>query len=151
MHFPLQMTPSADNTHTQSLVSFIESTFPGSILKDIHQGVLMYHIPLSVTSWSRVFGVMETARHQFCVEDYSVCQTTLEQVFINFARSYQADDGKTPDRKSFVRYLNFTNCYKYLKNRWDSKEREYILLDDGDATFDISCDNNVDGNCAMVV
>ena len=37
-------------------------------------------------SWSYVFGQIERAKHRLDIEDYSVSQTTLEQVFISFAR-----------------------------------------------------------------
>ena len=35
----------------------------------------------------QVFGLMERHKEQLFIEDYSVSQTTLEQVFINFARA----------------------------------------------------------------
>jgi len=79
--------PSTGGTpDLQPLMNFIESRFPCSILKDIHQGMLHYHI-VDQVSWAKLFGTMERAKEQFNIEDYSVSQTTLEQVFINFARS----------------------------------------------------------------
>lgn len=69
------------------LMAFIESTFPGCVLKDIHQGNINYHITDTSVKWSKVFGIMERAKSTFNIEDYSVSQTTLEQVFINFARA----------------------------------------------------------------
>jgi len=69
------------------LITFIEDTFPGSVLKDIHQNLVQYQIDSTGLSWSTIFGTMEQAKARFGIEDYSVSQTTLEQVFINFARS----------------------------------------------------------------
>ncbi|XP_070581084.1 phospholipid-transporting ATPase ABCA3-like isoform X2 [Ptychodera flava] len=66
---------------------FIEGTFPGSKLKDEHQGMVHYHITDTRLTWAEIFGKMERAKTKYNIEDYSVSQTTLEQVFINFARS----------------------------------------------------------------
>ncbi len=71
----------------QPLMDFIEATFPKSTLKDVHQGLVHYHIADTSISWAKIFGTMERAKATYNIEDYSVSQTTLEQVFINFARS----------------------------------------------------------------
>ena len=52
----------------------------GSVLKDVHQGLLNYQITDTSISWARIFGMMERAKESLHVEDYSVGQTTLEQV-----------------------------------------------------------------------
>ena len=70
---------------TTSLKNFIESTFPGSLLKDEHQGYVHYQLKTE-EKWSKLFGIMERAKEQYNVEDYSISQTTLEQVFLNFTR-----------------------------------------------------------------
>jgi len=71
----------------EPMKEFITATFPGSVLKDQHEGLVHYQIvDLSVTLGG-LFGVMESVRERFNVDDYSVNQTTLEQVFINFART----------------------------------------------------------------
>ena len=69
------------------LIDFIETKFPGCILKDLHQGMVHYHITDNNKKWAEIFGIMEKAKKEFSIEDYSVSQTTLEQVFINFARA----------------------------------------------------------------
>ena len=35
----------------------------------------------------QIFGAMERNKEALFIEDYSVSQTTLEQVFVNFARA----------------------------------------------------------------
>ena len=75
------------------LCNHLEHLFPGSVLKDIHHGLVQYHVPRSPSvSLAALFSAMEDVRGQFPVEDYSVSQTTLEQVFINFARSQKPPD-----------------------------------------------------------
>lgn len=71
----------------QPLMNFIEDKFRGCILKDVHQGMVNYHITDTSLKWAAIFGSMEKAKSTFNIEDYSVSQTTLEQVFINFARA----------------------------------------------------------------
>ena len=78
---------------TRPLKQFIEGSFPGSILKDEHEGMVHYHIRDPNVSWARIFGVIERNKLNYHIEDYSVSQTTLEQVFLNFARSQrEAED-----------------------------------------------------------
>ncbi|KAK6165163.1 hypothetical protein SNE40_023607 [Patella caerulea] len=71
----------------EPLMTFIEQQFPGSVLKDVHQCLLHYHVTDTSLTWADVFGTMERAKDTYHIEDYSVSQTTLDQVFINFART----------------------------------------------------------------
>uniref|UniRef100_A0A8C6ACH6 ABC transporter domain-containing protein n=1 Tax=Marmota marmota marmota TaxID=9994 RepID=A0A8C6ACH6_MARMA len=64
---------------------FIKMTFPDSILKEENQRILNYHLPKKDNSWGKVFGVLEKAKERFNLEDYSISQITLEQVFLAFA------------------------------------------------------------------
>ncbi|CAI9722811.1 ATP-binding cassette sub-family A member 3 [Octopus vulgaris] len=69
------------------LMNFIENSLPGSTLNDKHEGLVYYQIPKNPEiSWSQMFGTLEQAKYMFNVEAYSLGQTSLEQVFINFAR-----------------------------------------------------------------
>ena len=57
------------------------------MLHDYHQGLVQYHLPqYAGLQWARIFGVMESAKKQFNIEDYCVGQTTLEQVRTYIAR-----------------------------------------------------------------
>ena len=50
-------------------------------------------------TWSSMFKIMENIRKEFStVEDYSISETTLEQVFISFAKQQKSSEqieGKT--------------------------------------------------------
>jgi len=48
-------------------------------------------VPSEKLTWARVFGTMERAKLEYNMEDYSVSQTSLEQVFINFARAQHTE------------------------------------------------------------
>uniref|UniRef100_H2Z848 ABC transporter domain-containing protein n=1 Tax=Ciona savignyi TaxID=51511 RepID=H2Z848_CIOSA len=71
--------------------SQIEASFPGSTLKDEHQGMLTYHVPQCKTDGSdlkisMVFELMEESKSQSNIGDYTVSQTSLEQVFLGLVR-----------------------------------------------------------------
>jgi len=65
---------------------FMASTFPGSQLKSFHSNLLQYSISDAKLSWSQIFGRIERAKNRLNIEDYSIGQTTLEQIFLSFAR-----------------------------------------------------------------
>lgn len=44
-----------------------------------------------------MFGLMEIARRNLEIEDYSISQTSLEQVFLSFTK-YQRDDKRDPNK-----------------------------------------------------
>ncbi|XP_078609223.1 phospholipid-transporting ATPase ABCA3-like isoform X2 [Branchiostoma floridae x Branchiostoma japonicum] len=81
-------------THSPDpLRSFVQSQFPGAELVDEHQGMLQYQ--LSSTgglTWSSVFEALEGKRTDLGIVDYSVSQTSLEQVFLNFAKDQFSED-----------------------------------------------------------
>ncbi|KAF6122828.1 hypothetical protein HJG60_000031 [Phyllostomus discolor] len=72
--------------------NFITMTFPGSVLKQENQGNLNYYIPSKDNSWAKVFGILEEAKEQFKLEDYSISQITLEQVFLILANLQNTED-----------------------------------------------------------
>nr|KAF6439589.1 hypothetical protein HJG63_000034 [Rousettus aegyptiacus] len=65
--------------------AFVDLTFQGSVLEDEHQGMVHYHLPGDNLSWAKVFGILEKAKEKYRVDDYSVSQISLEQVFLSFA------------------------------------------------------------------
>uniref|UniRef100_A0A8C8Y1P4 ABC transporter domain-containing protein n=1 Tax=Panthera leo TaxID=9689 RepID=A0A8C8Y1P4_PANLE len=76
----------AQEDKLNDLKFFITMTFPGSVLKHENQGILNYYIPSKDNSWGKVFGILEEAKEKFNLEDYSISQITLEQVFLIFGR-----------------------------------------------------------------
>ncbi|GFT33344.1 phospholipid-transporting ATPase ABCA1 [Nephila pilipes] len=69
---------------------FIENTFGNSAsLQEHHLNQMEYQLAPSL-SLALVFQELEQARDRLSIEDYSVSQTTLDQVFISFAKM-QAD------------------------------------------------------------
>ena len=67
------------------------SSDTGCKLKDEHQGMVHYHITNAEITWAQIFGSLEKAKVEYDIEDYSVSQTSLEQVFLNFARGQREE------------------------------------------------------------
>ena len=71
-----------------AFMDVVSTTFAGSsVLKDAHHGTLHYHITDASVRWSQLFAVMERAKEKLQLDDYSLSQTTLEQLFISFAQA----------------------------------------------------------------
>ena len=63
------------------------------------QDYVHFHVADASTPWHRLFETMEGVKREFpCVEDYSVSETTLEQVFLSFAK-HQRPDGEEDEEE----------------------------------------------------
>ncbi|XP_022281376.1 phospholipid-transporting ATPase ABCA1 isoform X1 [Canis lupus baileyi] len=71
---------------------FFGLAFPGSVLKEKHRNMLQYQLPSSLSSLARIFSILSQSKKRLHIEDYSVSQTTLDQVFVNFAKDQSDDD-----------------------------------------------------------
>lgn len=61
----------------------IELNFPGAVLKEEHMGIVRYEV--LGHSLATIFGTMERVKAELGLEDYSVTQCTLEQIFLDIA------------------------------------------------------------------
>ncbi|XP_012502961.1 PREDICTED: ATP-binding cassette sub-family A member 3-like [Propithecus coquereli] len=68
----------------QEFKAFVDLTFSGSVLEDEHQGMVQYHLLGHNLTWAKVFGIPEEAKKKYMLEDYSVSQVSLEDVFLSF-------------------------------------------------------------------
>uniref|UniRef100_A0A8C7N8Y5 P-type phospholipid transporter n=1 Tax=Oncorhynchus kisutch TaxID=8019 RepID=A0A8C7N8Y5_ONCKI len=64
--------------------SFMESSFPGCVQREKHYNTLQYEIASS--SLARIFQLVVANKDKLNIEDYSVSQTTLDQVTTLFIR-----------------------------------------------------------------
>ncbi|XP_027133809.1 ATP-binding cassette sub-family A member 1 [Larimichthys crocea] len=79
---------------------FVQQTFPGSVLKEKHHNTLQYQLPRTQGALANIFGQFTSHQQRLSVEDYSVSQTTLDQVFVNFARHKpEEDDSQSYDNR----------------------------------------------------
>ncbi|KAF7669647.1 hypothetical protein LDENG_00162820 [Lucifuga dentata] len=70
--------------------SFMESSFPSCVQREKHYNTLQYEIASS--SLARIFQLVVANKDRLSIEDYSVSQTTLDQVFVNFAKQRSGED-----------------------------------------------------------
>ena len=73
-------------THdTGPFKSFIKEHFPSAQVKEEHFGMVQFELDKSEVSLPSMFDALEKIKNELNVVDYSIAQTTLEQVFISFA------------------------------------------------------------------
>ncbi|CAM6122589.1 unnamed protein product [Calypogeia fissa] len=70
----------------QQIHGMITEFFPGATLDEQHSLRVKYSIPLEGLSLSKVFRTIESEKERIGLEDYSVSQSSLEQIFISFAK-----------------------------------------------------------------
>uniref|UniRef100_A0A663MGZ5 P-type phospholipid transporter n=1 Tax=Athene cunicularia TaxID=194338 RepID=A0A663MGZ5_ATHCN len=69
---------------------FIHMNFPGSLQREKHYNMLQYQICSS--SLAKIFQLIISNKENLHIEEYSVSQTTLDQVFVNFAKQQMEDE-----------------------------------------------------------
>jgi len=83
-----------DPEKVQMLKHEIEQTFTPCFLKDEHQNIIDYQVYNTEMTWDVIFGAMEDFKEQYndLIEDYTVSKTTLEEVFLSFAKLQHSGD-----------------------------------------------------------
>ncbi|KAM4710016.1 phospholipid-transporting ATPase ABCA1-like [Discoglossus pictus] len=76
----------------QPVEDFVKACFTGSVLKEKHHNTLQYQLPTTTITLSKIFKVFTEKKEILNIEDYSVSQTTLDQVFVNFAKHQTEED-----------------------------------------------------------
>lgn len=71
----------------QIIKNEVSQLFPSSELKEQYLDILTYHIPNLDLKLSETFGLMQQMQNVLNLDDYLLTQTSLEQIFLFFARS----------------------------------------------------------------
>ncbi|CAB3398546.1 unnamed protein product [Caenorhabditis bovis] len=100
----IRLRNAEDSPRTKHVIS---SQFQGSLLKEEHVLQLNYDLRRDGgDSWSELFAKLELISEDLHWDDYSLSQTTLEQVFVEFSRASAAieQDGQArlPKQSSFT-------------------------------------------------
>ncbi|KAM4813631.1 LOW QUALITY PROTEIN: ATP-binding cassette sub-family A member 17-like [Urocitellus parryii] len=90
---PAKVRREGQQEALEEFKAFVDLTFPGFVLEDEHQDMVHYHLPGNDLSWGKVFGILEQAKKKYLLEDYSVNQISLEDIFLNFASSVPPTQG----------------------------------------------------------
>ncbi|XP_008586239.1 PREDICTED: LOW QUALITY PROTEIN: ATP-binding cassette sub-family A member 7 [Galeopterus variegatus] len=73
--------------------AFVAAAFPGAELREAHGGRLRFQLPPGGRcTLARVFGELAAHGAELGVEDFSVSQTTLEEVFLYFSKDQGEDE-----------------------------------------------------------
>ena len=63
------------------------SSFEDCQVTDEHMDYVHFHVSNPATSWHSLFSNMEMVKNKYSwIQDYSITETTLEQIFLGFAR-----------------------------------------------------------------
>ncbi|XP_066478185.1 glucosylceramide transporter ABCA12 [Tiliqua scincoides] len=84
--FTVKMHLDNGAANIEKLTEFIQSNFPNTVLKDHQLNMVEYHVPMSAGGVANIFQLLEINKAVFRIRHFSVSQTTLEEVFINFAK-----------------------------------------------------------------
>ena len=85
--YKLSIRLNDEVSNTEALFKFMKENFPASINTETHKNLFEYILPFNSTKLSQIFGTIEKNREILNIKDYSVTQTTLDQIFVNFAKS----------------------------------------------------------------
>nr|CAD7439812.1 unnamed protein product [Timema bartmani] len=95
-----------------SVSEHITSILPHATLTDMHHTQLQFELAQGALTLALVFRMMQQAKQNGLIEDYSLSQTTLEEVFMRFAKEQTAEKDSTPHF--------FTGCIKCCVNCTDN-------------------------------
>ncbi|CAF1095920.1 unnamed protein product [Adineta ricciae] len=82
----------------QIVIDYIQKSIREAIVKEEHNKMIHFRVSPNI-SLHRMFTVLETAREELInlIEDYTVTQVTLDDVFVNFAKAQQ-DNSDMPHK-----------------------------------------------------
>ncbi|XP_055994396.1 ATP-binding cassette sub-family A member 13 [Sorex fumeus] len=87
--FIVRVWLSKDTDQHSNVSDCLKLHFPGIQFKGQRLNLLEYHVPKRWACLADLFKVLETNKTSLSIKYYSINQTTLEQVFINFASEQQ--------------------------------------------------------------
>ena len=76
----------------KNIKQFVIATFEGARLVEEHNVVLEYRLVSSQLRCSYIFRALEANKDELGILDYGLSQTTLDQIFVNFAKAQIAED-----------------------------------------------------------
>ncbi|XP_031749717.1 ATP-binding cassette sub-family A member 12-like [Xenopus tropicalis] len=85
--FTVKMYLRDSTVSVEALTSFMCRHFPNTHLKDQHFTMVEYHVPVTTGGIAVIFDLLEANKSDLNIIHFSVSQTTLDEVFINFAQS----------------------------------------------------------------
>ncbi|XP_045398553.1 phospholipid-transporting ATPase ABCA7 isoform X3 [Lemur catta] len=94
------LTLRVPDERSQPAAAFVAAAFPGAELREAHGGRLRFQLPPGGRCvLARVFGELAAHRAEHGVEDFSVSQTTLEEVFLYLSKDQGKDKEDQNEQK----------------------------------------------------
>nr|XP_057937662.1 glucosylceramide transporter ABCA12 [Doryrhamphus excisus] len=83
--FTVKMYLAEAGGDVEAITGFMQRQFPSTYLKDQHSSMVEYHVPVAPGGVAAIFDKLECKKSSLQIKHFSVSQTTLDEVFINFA------------------------------------------------------------------
>ncbi|XP_048861944.1 glucosylceramide transporter ABCA12 isoform X2 [Brienomyrus brachyistius] len=83
--FTVKMYLALASNNVEFITNFMQLHFPSTYLKDQHSAMVEYHVPVAPGGVAYIFDQLESNKIALQIKHFSVSQTTLDEVFINFA------------------------------------------------------------------
>ncbi|KAL7385149.1 hypothetical protein ABVT39_016568 [Epinephelus coioides] len=83
--FTVKMYLAKASCDAEAITGFMQRRFPSTYLKDQHSTMVEYHVPIAPGGVADIFNQLESNKNALQIKHFSVSQTTLDEVFINFA------------------------------------------------------------------
>jgi len=71
----------------KEIKQFVSKCLPQAYVKEIHSNMIIYQIPLEGMKLAGLFDLIEKNKNKLAIEEYSISQTTLDEVFVGFAKT----------------------------------------------------------------
>ncbi|XP_055898501.1 ATP-binding cassette sub-family A member 2-like [Biomphalaria glabrata] len=135
----------------RDVLRFVQRNIPHAELKEEHYNIVQYELKTKPVSLSLLFSKLEEAESNLDIEDYSVSQNTLDNVFINFVQQ-QSELVHEESQGSYTRPL--TSLLRTRASGIQSEADEQLLtsVNQSDDSLDLSDDDilltldSIDGN-----
>jgi len=123
------------NSETKHVISYIKERIPEATVKEEHNKMIHFRVTTSVPLY-KMFSVLEEAREQLLnlIEDYTVTQVTLDDVFVNFAK--MQEENQELEQTNIINneesFLKRTFLYKLFH-----RKKKNIIGKSNDSIFSI--------------
>lgn len=111
----LRLVDHNTNPDHCSVSSYMKNIFPSIELKEHHQNVLQYQLPSHSCCLAQVFDVLANNYEELGITDFSVSQTTLDQVSMKLHLQFFITGFFTTATRKNNKYVKFkTNSGSFL-------------------------------------
>ena len=82
----VKLKPNQSESGLNEIANYLTHRWPTCRLESGHNNLFTFRLATNEVKLSALFGDIERVKGSLPVEDYSICQTSLERIFLSFAR-----------------------------------------------------------------